>query len=52
MKKDEKESLKVAVIAGAASAMEYKQKKPSASESEVIKHVTKHIKEILEKVNN
>ena len=49
--KDQKETLKMAIIAGASSAMEYKQKKPMATENEVIKHVTRNIREILEKVN-
>ena len=46
----EKSKLKIAIIAGASSAMSYKEKNPSASESEVINHVTKNIKEILEKI--
>jgi len=50
--KDKKETLKMAIIAGAASALKYKEKKPMASESEIMRYITKNIREILEKVNS
>ena len=40
----------MAVIAGAAYAIRYKEQNPNATESEVLKHVTKEVKNILEHI--
>ena len=50
--KNEEEVLKMAIIAGAASAIKYKEKKPMASEGEIMRHISKNIREILEKINS
>lgn len=41
------EKVKMAVIAGAAYAVKYKEQNPNATESEVLKHVTKEIGNII-----
>ncbi|MCX6749757.1 MAG: hypothetical protein NTW17_03390 [Candidatus Pacearchaeota archaeon] len=46
----EKEIIKRALIAGAASALNYKEKNPHASESEVMSHVTKEMRKIIEEI--
>ena len=46
----EKEKMKMAVISGAASALEYKEKHPNASESEVMGYVTKKMPKIIRDV--
>ncbi len=43
----EKDKVKMAVIAGAAAALEYKDEHPGASESEVIGFVTKRMVKII-----
>lgn len=48
---EEKKRIKMAVIAGASSALSYKGKKPSATESEIINHITRNINEIIEKID-
>jgi hypothetical protein len=51
-KKEEKTSIaRMAVIAGAASALRYKEKNPRASEQEVIQHVTNNAEDILERID-
>lgn len=37
-------------IAGAAAAMDYKERHPQASESEVMSHVTKEAKKAIKKI--
>jgi len=44
---DKKEKIKMAVISGAASAMEYRERHPHATESEVIGYVTKKMPKII-----
>ncbi len=46
-----KEIMKMAVVAGAATAMKYKEKHPNASESEVMNHVTQNISRIIEDID-
>lgn len=43
----EKDKVKMAVVAGAAAAMEYKEQNPRASESEVMGYVTKKMVKII-----
>lgn len=45
------EKLKIAVIAGASTALSYKEKKPSASESEILSYITKNVREILGRID-
>jgi hypothetical protein len=47
MKTDEKKRMKMAIIAGASRALSYKEKKPSATESEVISSIIKGMNEII-----
>lgn len=47
---DEKQKLVMAVIAGASNALSYKERKPSATESEIMNHITRNIKEIISKI--
>lgn len=44
------EKLKMAVIAGAAYATKFKEQNPNATESDILKSVTKEIKNILSKL--
>lgn len=49
--KEETKKLKMAVISGAAHAIRHKMRNPSATEEEVIRHVTDEAKKILEKID-
>jgi hypothetical protein len=42
-----KEMIKMAIVAGAAAAMKYKESHPNASESEVMNHVTQNMGKII-----
>ena len=44
---DKREKIKMAIIAGAATAFEYKEKHPDALESEVMSYVTKRTVKII-----
>jgi hypothetical protein len=44
---DKNERLKMAIIAGAAAALEYKERNPRATESEVMGFVTKRTVKII-----
>ena len=46
----EKEIVKRAVIAGAASALKYKERNPKANESETMSYVIKEMKKILREI--
>jgi len=48
MKKDE--MLKRAFIAGAGTALKYKEKNPSAGESEVMSHITEEMEKLIEEI--
>ena len=48
---DEKEDLKMAIIAGASFALKRKSKNFRKTDDEVLKEVTKNIDEILEKMD-
>jgi len=41
----------MAIIAGASSAIRFKEKRQRATEQEVIQHVTKNVDKILEKID-
>lgn len=45
-----KETMKMAIVAGAAAAMKYKEKHPNASESEIMNHVTQNMSKIIEDI--
>ena len=49
---DEEKRLHMAIIAGAAKAIRYKEENPRATEQEVVQHVTENSKEILKKIDN
>lgn len=48
----EEESIKMAVIAGAASALKYKNAHPNASESETMSHVTREMRKIISEIED
>ena len=48
---DEKKKMKMAIIAGASHAMNYKQKNPGATEEQVLQHITKEANFILENID-
>lgn len=48
---EEKYKLKMAVISGASHAIKFKERKPRATESEVLQHITDQIDEILKKID-
>ncbi|MEK6848080.1 MAG: hypothetical protein AABX65_00420 [Nanoarchaeota archaeon] len=47
----EEKSLKMAVLAGATLAIKYKEKKPSASETEIIRSINNELDKIVEKID-
>ena len=47
---EEEYKLKLAMIASASEAIEFKEKNPTASEQEVIQHVTNKSDEIIKKI--
>ena len=49
---NEEKRLRMAIIAGAASAIRYKDKNPRKTEAEVIKHISESATEILENIDN
>lgn len=49
---EENKKLKMAIISGAAHALNYKKENPRASEEEVIRHVAKEAGKILEKIDD
>ena len=46
----EKDKVKMAVVAGAAVAIKYKEENPRASESEIMSHITKRMERIIRKL--
>jgi len=48
----EKKMLKMALISGAAHALEFKRQNPGASDEEAIQHVSRESNEIIEKLNS
>jgi len=52
MAKEEKtKTTRMALIAGAASALRYKDKHPRATEQEIIQHVTNNADDIIDKID-
>ena len=49
---DENNRLKMAIIAGAAKAIRFKEKNPRLTEQEVIRHVTDNTAEILDNIDD
>ena len=49
--KEEKKKLKLAVIAGASRAISYKEKRPSATESEIIRDITSNMNDIIDQID-
>ena len=47
---DEKQKVKMAVIAGAARALKYKEQNPRATDTEVLRHVSEESKEIFQNI--
>jgi len=47
----DKNELKRAVIAGASEALNYRERKPSASDEEILKHITKNAEKIEENID-
>ncbi len=48
----EKEKLKRVFIAGAAAAINYKEKNPKASESETMSHITKEMRKLIDEIED
>jgi len=46
------EKIKLAVIAGASSALKYKDKHPRATEQEVLQHIADSSNEIISKIED
>lgn len=51
MAKDDKK-MKIAVIAGAAEALDYKSRHPRESDDRAVQHVTKKVREIIKKIES
>jgi hypothetical protein len=49
---EENKRLHMAVIAGAAQAIRFREENPNSSEEKVIQHVTEKVEEILEKIDD
>lgn len=49
--KEEGKTIRMAIIAGAASALRYKEKHPRAAEQEIIQHITNNADDILDKID-
>jgi hypothetical protein len=50
MAKDQTQQMKIAVIAGAAEALDYREKHPKEGNDQAIQHVTKKMREIIKKI--
>lgn len=48
---NESNQLKIAVISGASHALQYKKNNPRASDEEILRQVTREVREIIEKIN-
>lgn len=47
-----KDEMKMAVVAGASYAIEYKERNPRATESEIMNHVNQQMAKIIEDIEN
>ena len=48
---DKERKTKMAVIAGASEALNYQARHPRATESEILQHVSKRVREIIGKID-
>ncbi|MEI6731879.1 MAG: hypothetical protein WCK90_04320 [archaeon] len=48
----ESKRLKMAVISGASHAIKYKEQNPHATADEILRHVTREIQSILDKIDS
>ncbi len=48
---NESNRLKIAVISGASHALQYKKDNPRASDEEILRQVTRNVREILGKIS-
>lgn len=48
---NDKKRLKMAIISGASHAIRFRETNPRATEDEVVRHVTKEVNSILEKID-
>ncbi len=51
MDDEESKKLKMAIISGASHALKYKQENWKATDEEIIRKISKEIKEILDKID-
>ena len=49
---EEEKRLQMAVIAGAAKALDFKEKNPKALKEKVLQHITDNVREILSKIDD
>jgi hypothetical protein len=49
---EEERRFQMAIIAGAAKAVDFKEQNPKALREEIMQHVTENAKEILEKIDD
>ncbi len=49
---DEEKRIRMAVIAGAAQAVHFKEKNPRATEQKIIQHISDNIEDIINKIDN
>ena len=47
----EKKRIELAVIAGASQALKYKERNPRATDQEILQHVTKEVKNVINKID-
>jgi len=52
MTRDDTQKMKIAVIAGAAEALNYKEEHPKEGNDAAIQHVTRKMREIIKKIEN
>jgi len=50
MSKDDIQKMKIAVIAGAAEALNYKESHPREGDEKAIQHVTRKMRDIIRKI--
>lgn len=50
MKKDKNSKIKIAFIAGAAKALDYRDSHPKSTINEVIQNITKDIRQIIDEI--
>jgi len=48
----EEKRLRMAIISGAAEAIRLKERKPRATEDEILQHITENVERILERIDD